>query len=286
MKKETEQPAGAADEGVNGSAHINKGFVILPTQLLAEVATRKISTSAYALYAFLLFWQGTNSRLWYGVKAIARKTGLSQSKVKRLFTELIGAGHIRRTKTMSNSHTECLTRVDKSRKVFVCGEEVESRRVFICGDPVDVFLGRNAAKNGDPDSIQGQPAVTTTVEQEEAVPVLEDKGAGPSPTSDWNVQKSDESWKERLGWSESRELIYEWHLKRCGNREKAKRRYIEEIMWEGPEAMDFAQSEYPDLALRFPRKKREEGIAEPEPPNEEPNDEQSNDESENSEPLF
>ena len=131
MKDTINQAAGTYEEGENRNRHINKGFVILPTQLLADVAARKISVSAYALYAFLLFWQGTNSQAWYGIKRIAQETGFSQSKVKRLFKELKGAGHIRRTKTMSNSHTECLTRVDKSRKVFVGGEQVESRKVFV-----------------------------------------------------------------------------------------------------------------------------------------------------------
>src|SRR5437868_6125843 len=119
MKKK--KPAKSAKQG----GHINKAFQILPTQLLVDVASRKISASAYALYGFLHFWQGQKSELWWGVDSIAEATGFSEAKVKRLIKELVEARHIARSKRMgANWRTKCLTRVDKTRAVFVAGEQV------------------------------------------------------------------------------------------------------------------------------------------------------------------
>ena len=94
MKKE--KPAGTSNHG----GHINKAFQILPTQLLVDVASRKISASAYALYGFFHFWQGQKSELWWGVDSIAEATGFSEAKVKRLIKELLEAGHIARIQRM------------------------------------------------------------------------------------------------------------------------------------------------------------------------------------------
>ena len=76
MKKK--EPAKTSSQG----GHINKAFQILPTQLLVDVASRKISASAYALYGFFHFWQGQKSELWWGVDSIAEATGFSEAKVK------------------------------------------------------------------------------------------------------------------------------------------------------------------------------------------------------------
>src|SRR5947208_3914863 len=83
---------GSSDRA-NGSGHINTAFVMLPTQLLTEVAAKRISEAAYTLYAFLKFWEGQNDHLWYGIPTMAERTGFSQGKVKRLIKELLAAGH-------------------------------------------------------------------------------------------------------------------------------------------------------------------------------------------------
>ena len=83
-------------------------------------------------------------------------------------------------------------------------------------------------------------------------PIIEDKEKESSENSDSEVQKPDESWKERLGWSESREHAYRWHLGRCNdNPERAKRAFMNEIMWESPETAKLVQAECPEIIEQY-----------------------------------
>ena len=211
MKKKITKPA-TAEKGENEN-HINKAFVTVPTKLLAEVATKKITVSAYVLYAFLLFWQGTDAS--YGVKRIAKETGFSEGKVKELLKELSTAGHITRIKqTRGNSQTRCRTFVETPRKVLIYGEPVgEYQRIFVCGAPTD-----------------------------------------------WDIEFVDDEWLRQIPWSEALNDLYEHHLVMCyDNRGKAKRAFIEDIMWETPALTVFAKKEYPDLADSI-RPKKSKGL--------------------------
>src|SRR5439155_11929643 len=119
---------GSPDRAKEGG-HINTAFVMLPTQLLADVAAKRLSAGAYALYAFLIFWQGTNGKLWWGIPSIAEATGFSEATVKRYIKELVKAGHISRIKRMgANWHTVCRTYVDKTSTVFVAGKPVNREK--------------------------------------------------------------------------------------------------------------------------------------------------------------
>src|SRR5438445_5280384 len=130
----------------NGGDHINTAFVMLPTKLLADVATKRISEAAYTLYAFLKFWEGQNDHLWYGISTMAERTGFSQGKVKRLIKELLASGHIARRKKMgANWHTKCLTYVDKTSAVFVAGEKVHRQRPSASGASVEDSFGAQTA---------------------------------------------------------------------------------------------------------------------------------------------
>src|SRR6266700_6864246 len=96
----------ANDEG----AHIHNAYVKLPTELLADVAKGVISEATFTLYAFLVFWQGSHYDAFCGIRAMARETGFSEGKVKRLLKELVAARHIRRTRKMGTTwRTKCMT---------------------------------------------------------------------------------------------------------------------------------------------------------------------------------
>lgn len=101
-----EKTMSAMDE----AAHIHKAFVMMPTEVLADVAMRKISAPACVLYAFILFWQGDKSDTFFGIEAMARETDFSVSKVKDLIKELRNAGHISRKRKMGATwRTRCMT---------------------------------------------------------------------------------------------------------------------------------------------------------------------------------
>src|SRR5438552_3664598 len=91
-------------------AHIHNAYVKLPTELLADIARGVISEAAFTLYGFLVFWQGPNYDAFCGIRAMARESGFSEGKVKRLLKELVVAGHIRRTPKMGAAwRTKCMT---------------------------------------------------------------------------------------------------------------------------------------------------------------------------------
>jgi len=104
------------------AAHIHKAFVILPTELLADVARQRISPFDLTLYAHLLFWQGSKKDLWFSEAAMAREIGVSRATIGRGLVRLKKAGHIRRTRRMHASwRTKCLT-VRQDGILFIRGK--------------------------------------------------------------------------------------------------------------------------------------------------------------------
>jgi len=221
----TNESSARADKG----GHIYTAFVMLPTQLLADFAAKRLSAGAYALYAFLVFWQGTNGKLWWGIPSIAEATGLSEGTVKRYIKELVKAGHISRIKRMgANWHTVCRTYVDKTRTVFVGGKPVN--RVKEAEKPtarakIEDFLGQRAAASTEKPVTEPESVLEEMRESEE------------KPT--------DNSWMEKVPWNDRLRLRLSDY---SGKHDpmKAKRLFLDEVSGESPEMEELYKAEFPD----------------------------------------
>jgi len=115
---------------------MDKTFVMIPTKLLRDVAERKISSSAFQVYCYVLFRRGTKDKFWGSVKDICWGTGFEEAQVSRLLKQLVEAGHVRRVKRVARTwDTYCLTRVD-------------DHKIIYRGKAVDCAL-KDAAMDGD-----------------------------------------------------------------------------------------------------------------------------------------
>jgi len=95
---------------LDDAALIHKAFVMLPTEVVADVAKKRISPFALTLYAFLLFWQGSKEHLWFNEVSMARESGVSRATIGRALAQLEEAGHILRKRRMNASWlTKCAT---------------------------------------------------------------------------------------------------------------------------------------------------------------------------------
>jgi len=98
---------------------MEKTFVMVPAKLLHDVAERKITSSAFQLYCYLLFRRGRKDKFWGSIKEICWGTGFSEAQVSRLLKKLETRGHIKRAKRVSATWlTYCLTYVDESKIVY------------------------------------------------------------------------------------------------------------------------------------------------------------------------
>jgi len=259
----------------NGSSdkagdHLNTGFVMLPTALLADVAAKRISEAAFVLYAFLRFWQGPKNDLWYGIAKIAERTGFSQSKVKKLMNEeLLPAGHISRQKRMNkSSRTKCLTYVDK-RIVFVGGKPVNGKTEWQTPDRTDA-RGENVVQE---EAKPNTKAPKVEENEEEVLPAFSERVVEPArddqflndegqsadvlpeePQQDMESNKENGPtnkeitnglWKRKLGWDARRRIRFH-ELSRAYGKIEAKRVFLEELSWDDPEAQQLYETEFPD----------------------------------------
>src|SRR5438093_2496521 len=115
-----------------------KTFVMVPAQLLSDVADKKITGSAFALYCYLLFRQGKKKQYWGSIEDICWGTGVSSAQVSRLLKQLVARNHISRVKRIGATWiTYCLTRVEDGGKIVFRGG--------LIGDPfIDATMGRNS----------------------------------------------------------------------------------------------------------------------------------------------
>lgn len=244
------------DKSVKSNDHIKTAFVMLPTQLLADVAAKRISEPAYVLYSFLKFWEGTNDHLWYGEAAMAEQTGFSKDKVKRLIRKLLKTGHIARSKRMGKSSlTKCRTYVDKTGTVFVAGGAVNRPRkdekastMRIEPPPtVAVELAKESSgKNGTEDSTEYElfadiekPAAATKCNLPETEIAQE--------SIPQEVTASDDSWKHEVPWDNRLQIMFEKYDAKYFPI-KAKRLFLRDVAAESEELRELYEREFPNAA--------------------------------------
>jgi predicted DNA-binding transcriptional regulator len=103
---------------------MEESFVMVPAKLLRDVAERKITSSGFHVYCYLLFRQGKNEKYWGSIEDICWGTRFSSAQVSRLLKQLEKRGHIKRAKRVGATWlTYCLTRVD-DREIIFCGKSM------------------------------------------------------------------------------------------------------------------------------------------------------------------
>ena len=226
----------ANDDG----AHIHNAYVKLPTELLADVARGVISEAAFTLYAFLVFWQGPHYDTFCGISAMARETGFSEGKVKRLLKELLAAGHIRRTRKMGATwRTKCMT-VVQDGYLFKRAK----------GKRIGAITRQKQKSNGSCSSVeeprQTQPKERTQEPRDEFK--LFEKAPAPDETKirEESIDKvRDDSWMEKIPWDARLRLRFDYYDTKYQPM-KAKRLFLEEVSGESPELEQLYKGEFPN----------------------------------------
>lgn len=176
LNLEEDVPLTKAEKVKKFTADLRMQFVALPMAIYADVRSKKLTHRDVDLYSHLLVKQGVHRTAFWGIESLAILTGTNATTVKNSLSRLVKAGHIKRKRGNTTTHTVCLTKLSPG---------MGADGILVKGRKVDEM---------PPDEIESEPASPAVIRTMHPIPghyKVQVKPAAPSQARDFE-QDDDE----------------------------------------------------------------------------------------------